>query len=246
MLAETVRAAKSPHEALQALLKSLADIGYRHARYDFVPLLQPTLGNEDYYQLSALPLAWQETYEAENLAPCDYVMEHCARFQRILPFEEIASKHAADELYGKQKRAWELGVAHGGRNGVALPLRDGFALSRGALCLISSPEQSPSDYTRELRRHIFLIAEIAEAFHNNLHRPWLIAAQQQLSPRETECLAGTMHGLRTKQIAHQLGTNAKTVEKQLAQARKRLSARTNVQAAVKAMVLGLIPPQDRR
>jgi len=52
--------------------------------------------------------------------------------------------------------------------------------------------------------------------------------------------------LRAKQIAFELGTNERTVEKQLSSARRRMGARTNVQAAVIAVALGLIPESGGR
>ena len=61
-----------------------------------------------------------------------------------------------------------------------------------------------------------------------------------LSPRERECLMWLSVGLRAQEVSEKLGTSYRTVEKQIASARKKLGANTNEQAVAKALTLGLI------
>lgn len=67
--------------------------------------------------------------------------------------------------------------------------------------------------------------------------PCQIAA---LSPRERQCLSLLARGLRYEAIAKTLGTDARTVEKQVASARKKLKAATREQAVAIAIRHGLL------
>jgi LuxR family transcriptional activator of conjugal transfer of Ti plasmids len=61
-----------------------------------------------------------------------------------------------------------------------------------------------------------------------------------LSKRERECLALLSQGLRYQQIAFQLGTSVRTVEKQISSARVKLKAATIPQAVAIAVKHSLV------
>ena len=61
-----------------------------------------------------------------------------------------------------------------------------------------------------------------------------------LSKRENECLGLLANGLRYQQIAYQLGTSVRTVEKQIASARIKLNADTIPQAVAIAVKDSLV------
>ena len=69
-----------------------------------------------------------------------------------------------------------------------------------------------------------------------------VTSEVSLSPRETECLLWLIHGLRTKEIAHQIGVRPVTVELHLNNAKQKLGARTREQAVAKALTMQLITP----
>lgn len=56
-----------------------------------------------------------------------------------------------------------------------------------------------------------------------------------LSDRERQCLKLLAQGLRVQDLANEMGTTAKTVEKQIASARKKLGAATREHAIVIAI-----------
>ena len=70
----------------------------------------------------------------------------------------------------------------------------------------------------------------------------IVNSNAKLSPRETECLLWLVHGLRTKEIAYQIGIRPVTVELHLNNAKQKLGARTREQAVAKALTLQLIEP----
>ena len=61
-----------------------------------------------------------------------------------------------------------------------------------------------------------------------------------LSKREKECLVMLAGGLRYQQIAYQLGTSVRTVEKQISSARIKLNADTIPQAIAIAVKKSLV------
>jgi DNA-binding CsgD family transcriptional regulator len=130
----------------------------------------------------------------------------------------------------------------GMHNGYTIPLRNAYPLSAGALSLVASNEFSGEAFINHLNDVGEDLRLIAEAFHTALRRPLLVEPEDRLTDRERECLLWSIQGLRAQQIAERIGTKTKTVEKQIASARQRLHARTNAQAAVKAILLGLIAP----
>ncbi|WP_019644174.1 response regulator transcription factor [Novispirillum itersonii] len=65
-----------------------------------------------------------------------------------------------------------------------------------------------------------------------------------LTRRERQCLTLLAKGLRVDAIAATLGTAPQTVEKQIAEARARLGARTATQAVVIALQHNLLDAAD--
>lgn len=65
-----------------------------------------------------------------------------------------------------------------------------------------------------------------------------------LSPREKQCLLHLARGLRVDAIAEALGTDPKTVEKQIASARAKLGAATPAQAVAIAVQNNLLSRED--
>ena len=63
-----------------------------------------------------------------------------------------------------------------------------------------------------------------------------------LSARERECLLWLASGLRTDRIAHRMGISSSAVDLYLANARRKLGARTRDQALLKAVLLGMLTP----
>ena len=62
-----------------------------------------------------------------------------------------------------------------------------------------------------------------------------LSMQNTLSKRETQCLEFLAQGLRYQQIAFQLGTSVRTVEKQISSARIKLNAATIPEAVAIAV-----------
>jgi DNA-binding CsgD family transcriptional regulator len=79
---------------------------------------------------------------------------------------------------------------------------------------------------------------------NHINCLWQYKAADEvgLTRRERECLLWLSRGLRNDQIADRLGVSRATIEFHLANARRKLDARTREQALVKAVQLNIIDP----
>lgn len=247
---EAIQSATSIDAALAVLRAALDQYGFTHVKYGLLPSHDPDSGqipghdpnfiNRESLFAGGFHPGWEEAYHTEDFAAHDYIVEQCLLSERFVSFQDVYQKLDAGEFLGKRALVHGMSQDFDMRNGVAIPLRDSYPLARGGLSLMASNEFSNIGFKRHLDWHGEDLRQLAEAFHAALHRPLLL--ERGLSPRERECLLWSMRGLRAHEIAARLGTRTKTVEKQIAAARHRLRARNTTQAAVKAMLLGLISP----
>jgi len=238
----SIQAAATLQEAETVLMSELDRYGITYAKYGFMPCGDQRFIDHDVLFAGAFHDGWERVYAQENYIRDDYVVERCLLSEKPFSFEEVNRRLESGEFVGKRRQMHSLSRDFNIRNGVAIPLRDSFPLSRGALSLVGTNELSDAQFGH----HLSFVGEdlrlIAEAFHTALNRPLLTGADGRLFARERECLLWSMRGLRAQDIADRTGTGTKTVEKQIASARCRLNARTVAQAAVKAMLLGIIEP----
>lgn len=61
-----------------------------------------------------------------------------------------------------------------------------------------------------------------------------------LSPRQRECLTWVRHGKSSSMISEILGLSVQTIDEHVAEACRKLGVRTRVQAAVEAVLAGII------
>lgn len=239
---ETLRSATGIEDAHDALLAELDNYGITRAKYGFLPSFDPRHIDRDVIMVGQFHPEWDEIYNAEKLVAHDYVVEQCLLSERLVSFQEVNERLEAGEFTGKRAQIHGMSRDYDIRNGLAVPLRDEMPLSCGALSMVASNEFTESQFQRHLERFGDDLRAISEAFHTAVYRPHLLGPDCQLTERERECLLWSIHGLRAAEIADRLGTRTKTVEKQIASARRRLKARSTAQAAVKAVQLRLISP----
>lgn len=145
-----------------------------------------------------------------------------------------------NQLTPAAKRSLDLDWDYGVTTGVTLPMRfnKGLGVCGFGLHAANLPW---GEFDRIWQENADIISSIAHACDIRLreeHACDLLA----LAPRERECLLWLAAGLRPQQIAHRLGTHAKTVEKQIESARRKLHATTTIQAVAAALVYGVITP----
>ncbi len=242
--AQNLRSAGTLESSWNYLQLEIEKIGFVNARYGFVAL--PNLDKLDENVVLIGDYGTEEftlLYDQQNFIKYDYTVAHCILSTMPITWADIDRKLEAGEFSGKQKEIHQISLDFGLTNGITIPLRDDHKLSRGGLTLQGDPYENQLGFEQYIQEVLPSLEQMAEVFHCNLNRPLILAEKDRLSAREKECLLWSVYGLQVQQIADRIGTHPKTVEKQLYSARKRLKARSTTQAAVKAMILGLIEPQ---
>jgi len=240
--AEQVSGACSLQDAFDLFLRELSDYGVTHAKYGFTcfdPLDAPDL---EILMFGEMCDEWETAHRGTNWFQNDALVAHCLTSTDPLPFSELYRRMDDGALTPGQMRNHVIGREIGMNNGVAFGIRDDTPLSTGGISMEASRDIPEADFDRLLQDRFFELQTLTELFHANVHRPKLLEPSRHPSPRERECLLWVMQGLRTDQIAFKLGTHPKTIEKQLGNVRRKLKAKTNAQAAVRALVLGLVSP----
>lgn len=103
----------------------------------------------------------------------------------------------------------------------------------------SSLRGAEVDALRADREHALRLA--ARYAHDMLTAAQCPGPHPTLSRRKAECLALLTQGLRTKDMARQLGLSPVAADLYLSNARRKLGARTREQAIATALTLGLLP-----
>ena len=167
--------------------------------------------------------------------------EHCRN--NVTPYF-FGQEFWDDEPNLSRPRQWcdeELASA-GGRALVAIPIHMPESKDRGHVSVAT--DFGREDFVRFYRDHGGAIHLAAVTAFNRIYD--LVkgeeAANVGLTGREREALLWLGRGLMAGRIAERMNVKTITVAFHLANARRKLNARTSAQALIKAMQLGLIEP----
>lgn len=185
---------------------------------------------------------YSDFYNNGNYADYDTTIAWALNHERPALWSEVDQMLIDRSLRGKYSELYHETRNFGMKTGAVIPLRKAHTLGVGGMVFYTDPELSDTQGDKLLIEQTENMKVLSEAFH--LHRTVSEKSQAQfhLSQREKDCLQYLCHGHGTKQIAFLLGTHETTVQKQIASAKKKLSARTMTQAVVKALTLELIEP----
>lgn len=241
--ATSVQRAGNLEEAWLALSRELKQVGLLSARYGFASAPKiDDMGNDVVLVGDFEDPVFSIEYERLGLAEADAAIAHCIISTKPISWNQMDSTVELSALTGKERIFYEMNMDHGLINGITIPLREANPYSRGGIGMKGDPYENAQQFETFIQEKLPTLRQMAEVFHCNLQRPLLVSDGGQLSQRERECLLWATYGLQTQQIADRIGSHPKTVEKQLSNARSRLKARTTTQAAIKAVLLGLIEP----
>lgn len=192
--------------------------------------------------LTTLPEEWTAHYHAHNYAAIDPFMTYCCTTYRPVS-TGIAYCHNYGYLTAPAKQLIREAADVGMIAGFSTTTRKQGAAGVAGWNIGSSLPGAEVDALRADREHALRLA--AQHAHSMLSQA-LCAAQslvqgQHLSRRETECMGLLTQGLRTKDIARQLGISPVAVDLYLSNARRKLGARTREQAVATALALRLLP-----
>ena len=197
------------------------------------PRLRSTLGAE-----------WEALNRRDLAAGIDPFSRHC--LSRMTPLRTGAAHlDRYGYLPGEARHLVREAADRTGLSaGISLPVRSALD-GRGQGWNLMA-EGGAAELDAILEAHGTLLALSAHLVHARLASwddpAWDGAAQPgpSLTPRERDCLAFVAEGHRTAEIAHRLGIAETTAEFHIANARRRLGARTRDHAVALALRAGLL------
>jgi DNA-binding CsgD family transcriptional regulator len=201
---------------------------YAYTQEHWVP------GGRQLIRYSLLPQAWMEHYEALGFFRVDPAIPHC--LAAVTPM--LTGVDAPTCLDGAARQLWDDAHSAGFGGGIAIPLRlPGSALG-GFTLVTGMAGQEFLAWHKDHGRWATLAAHAIDQRLLTIVEPQF--KRPHLTPRERDCLAWLAIGLRHDRIAEKLGITRPTVELHLANARRKLDAKTREQALARAVVLGLL------
>lgn len=241
--ATTIRQSPNLDASWNCLLTELGRLGFIHAKYGFLIAAPERFRRDDLVIAGQFCEEWEGAQLKQlNWIENDYIADHLLRRETPLTFSRVYQLMDSGQLTPQQKKNHAIGRDVGMVNGVALPIRERNPIALGGISMEADRAMTAKEFRRHLKHVLPELKSLAELFHSNVSRPQMLDESRHPSRRELECLNWVMKGLRVQQIAHQMGTHPKTVEKQLANVRAKLGAKTNAQAATRALLMDLITP----
>ncbi|MEM7745499.1 MAG: LuxR C-terminal-related transcriptional regulator [Pseudomonadota bacterium] len=231
LLFERLLRADCPADAIHAFDKSIRPLGARSVGYGFVR------DGKKARAWSTTPETWRRRYHEEGLGT------HDPEFKRETRLPAAAAIRYADGYPGLGAapgldRLYEEVRAHGFTGTLFLPEDTGAGRRQMATLNVMTdvPDRS---FARWVANEGALIKLMAMAVLPRV-RALRHAAEPVLSTRETEVLELLAQGHRVARIANLAGMSERTVDFHVANARRKLGARTRDQALALAVAEGLV------
>jgi DNA-binding CsgD family transcriptional regulator len=236
-IVETVQLLERQTELVGAksvLLGAVAQCGLSHAAYVSVNMPYQKRTSRRIV-VSSYPQKWQSHYLKNGYDRIDPVLRACAT--GVLPVEWSRVKNNDEESRDFFGEAETFGV---GRFGLTIPIRgphDEFALFSVAA------NTSEREWDAIRHHHVPSLLLLSFHFHEwiRLSKTHGTIAVPTLSRREAECLRWISEGKSLWEISTILGVSERTIRFHLDNVRIKLDAVNTMQAAAKAISLGLLP-----
>jgi DNA-binding CsgD family transcriptional regulator len=193
------------------------------------------------YFHSTWPAPWIDIYIVEGLTEHDPLPAAAA--VNLMPFRwsDLIAGRAGMALTGDQRRAFDIGAAHGWREGICVPIH-----GPGAYLVLGSFAGEAPDTSAEAMAGLHLLTLHAHvrlaALHARQPAAPAEAAGAALSPREIEALACVFSGLTDAGTGRKIGVSERTARFHIDNARRKLGAKTRAQAVAAALAMGLLGP----
>lgn len=184
--------------------------------------------------------AWRQHYDAQNLGQVDDLLKSGLRSRAPTTWTRFRQ---ARRPTAAKERIYNDAAEFGLRDGFYLPLHQADGSMHGVSLMTS--EALPTDQGTLAILHMLSLYYALAA-----ERLGLVAAalgseagpKLDLTTRQIECLQWIAAGKSSWEIGEILGLSEYTVNEHLAAARKRLGVRTTTQAAIQAVLRGLVTP----
>lgn len=183
---------------------------------------------------------WRKHYEAHDLAKVDDLLQSGFTSDAPTTWTQFRRAHA---LSAAQERIYNEAAEHRLKDGFFLPMHRADGSMLGFSMMVA--EDLKADHGMSAILHMLALYYALAAERLGLVAAAGIAtpaAPADLTPRQVECLQWVAAGKSGAEIGEILGLSDYTVSEHLAAARKRLGVRTTTQAAIQAVLRGLVRP----
>lgn len=240
---ETLRAAGTPEARFAAVTNAVSDLGFDQINYGFFDPAAASRAEAKVLFLSTMDPGWLEYYDDRQLHLTD---PHVAIVRRgnLIPYRWGDRQIEALRDKGPALAAAEQTREAGLRSALCVPMTAWFDPIRPIAGMTLGSSLSEAELARRIGDATPYLTTLAHIFHTLSLGALLreAAGAGMLSGRERECLTYLAAGLRPDRIAERLSLARVTVDLHLANARRRLKARTLAEAVAKAFVQGQITP----
>lgn len=228
-LMHEVANASSSEEGLNILKDEARRLGMQTVTWALKPPVESEGGQ--IVIVSTYPPEWSARYLQKNYLACDPTVKH--GLTSIKPVIWSETKNLAPQF-------WEDAASFGLRVGIAQSLWD----NHGRCSMLSLSRDGTEFSQSELALKLPQLAWLAQIAHTSMIShivpPEIIDKPPTLTTRETEILQLVSIGMTSQEIADKLGVTKHTTDKHMDAVRFKLHAVNKVDAAVKAIRLGII------
>ncbi len=225
-----------------ALEQVQAQYGVRGFRYGYF-LLKTDVDlpskTKRYFTADNMPAEWRNTVGAGEFVDNDVVIDAMEMGAESFDWFPPGFRDVMRAMTTAQRRQIEAELDMGMMYGMSLSL-GGAAGQFSSMGMWFADQSSRRAFDRDWQHFGPSLHMAAQVFDTHLRKtaPNTLIG---LSPREVDCLAYLVCGLRPAQISDRLGISEKTFEKHIGSAKIKLRARTRDQAVAKAIVAGVLP-----
>lgn len=235
---EAMQAAPSAQARFAVVTQALGELGIDQVNYGFFDPAAASRAEAEVVFLSTMRSDWLEYYQDRGLHQLDPHVT-LVRQGNILPYrwgDAQVEAIADDRALATAEETREAGL----KSALCVPLTGPFDPRQAIAGMTLGSSLSEAELSRRVGSGAPYLTALAHVFHNlslgSLLRE--AAGTTPLTSRERECLSFLAAGLRPDRIADRLGLARVTVDLHLANARRRLKARTLPEAVAKALTYG--------
>ncbi|RMR63239.1 hypothetical protein ALP82_200110 [Pseudomonas savastanoi pv. fraxini] len=218
------------------LRKVMRQLGFAHYLISLSPM-RPWTGNPLAGVITTFPRTWLDCYCCDGLLDIDPILKHCR--QELVPMFWAQQGRRAR---GRTRHFWQRREEHGLCHGLSIPLR--YERLRGTLSVAFDGTGVHEDdgFAHPAAALLFMLVPYLVS---GLGRRWQTdnPCNDDLTPRELECLYWASAGKTSWEISHILTRSERTVDFHLLNARRKLGSVSRQQAVGSAAARGLLAAQ---
>jgi len=235
---EGMHAAPDAQARFAVVTQALGELGIDQVNYGFFDPAAASRAEAEVIFLSTMRPDWLSYYYARELHQLDPHVT-LIRQGNVLPYRWGDAQVEAitdDRALITAEESREAGL----RSALCVPLTGPFDPRQAVAGMTLGSSLNEQELSRRVGSGAPYLTALAHVFHN-LSLGTLLreaAGAGTLTPRERECPSFLAAGLRPDRIAERMGLARVTIDLHLANARRRLKARTLAEAVAKAMTYG--------